>query len=191
MADGPLTTFYLLLYTNPMSGHNKWSKVKHIKAKEDAKKGKAFSKASKEIAQAAREGGGDPEMNPALAAAIERAKEVNMPKENIQAAVDRATGEGLEGGLQTVILEGYGPGGVAFIIKAETDNRNRTTSEVRKIFTQYKGSLGEAGSTSYIFESGEPSFKLPVEEDTAEKIKEMVGELEQIAEVEDVLTNLG
>ncbi len=173
-----------------MSGHNKWSKVKHIKAVEDAKKGKAFSKASREIAAAARQGGADPEMNSALAAAIERAKEVNMPKDNIQAAIDRATGEGIEGGLKTVILEAYGPAGVAFLIVASSDNRNRTTSEVRKIFTQYGGSLGDAGSTNYIFESGKPIFRVAAGKEEEDKISKIVSELEELPEIDKVYYNL-
>ena len=175
-----------------MSGHSKWSKVKHIKAVEDVKKGKAFSKASREITIAARKGGGDPDTNPALSSAIERAKEVNMPKDNIESAIKKGTGEDLPAGsLENVIFEGYGPSGVAFLVTAQTDNRNRTVSDVRKIFTQYGGSLGSAGSTSYIFEDNEPIFTVPVDDSAIKlKISKLVDDLGELDDVTSVRTNM-
>lgn len=135
-----------------MAGHSKWANIKHKKAREDARRGKLFTKVTREIIVAARLGGGDPDSNPRLRRAIEFAKSVNMPKENIERAIKRGTGELMEESYEEVMYEGYGPGGVAILIEAITDNRNRTVSEIRSIFTKYGGSLGEAGCTSWIFE---------------------------------------
>ncbi len=135
-----------------MSGHSKWSTIKHKKAAQDAKRGKIFTKLIKEITVAARLGGGDPAANPRLRAAIEAAKAQNMPKSNIERAIKRGTGE-LEGvAYEEITYEGYGPGGVAVLVEAITDNRQRTVSEVRYIFSKRGGNLGEPGSVSWIFE---------------------------------------
>jgi YebC/PmpR family DNA-binding regulatory protein len=135
-----------------MAGHNKWSKVKHIKAKEDAKKSKIFTKHVRAIMTAARAGGGNPDNNPALRLAIERAKADSMPMSNIQRAIDKATGN-LEGvTLSEVIYEGYGPGGVAIMVECLTDNKNRTVAEVRHAFKKAGGSLGTSGSVAWMFE---------------------------------------
>ncbi len=135
-----------------MAGHSKWANIRHRKAAQDAKKGKIFQKLVRAIIVAAREGGGDPETNIKLRAAIERAKAFNLPSENIERAIKRGTGE-LEGtSYEEVIYEGYGPGGVAILVEAMTDNRNRTTTEIRTIFNRNGGSLGEAGCVSWIFE---------------------------------------
>ncbi len=135
-----------------MAGHNKWSKVKHIKAKQDAIKGKAFTKAVKDLSIAAREGGADPSKNPALRVAIEKAKAVSMPAKNIQRAIDKATGN-LKGViLEDITYEGYGPSGVALIVKCLTDNKNRTVANVRHIFSKFGGNLGENGSVAWMFE---------------------------------------
>jgi len=135
-----------------MAGHNKWSKVKHIKAKEDAKKAKIFTKHVRAIMTAARQGGGNPDNNPALRLAIERAKADSMPMSNIQRAIDKATGN-LEGvTLSEVTYEGYGPGGVAIMIECLTDNKNRTVAEVRHAFKKAGGSLGTSGSVAWMFE---------------------------------------
>jgi len=135
-----------------MSGHSKWAGIKHKKMAQDAKRGKIFTKIIRELTIAAREGGGNPENNPRLRKAIEMAKEVNMPQDNIKKAIMRGTGE-IPGTIyEEVVYEGYGAGGVAVIVEATTDNKNRTTAEIRKIFGQYGGSLGESGCVSWNFE---------------------------------------
>ncbi len=135
-----------------MAGHSKWAQIKHKKAAVDAKKGKIFSKLSKEITVAAKLGGGDPEKDPRLRTAIEKAREANMPSENIKRAIMKGTGELPGVSYEEALYEGYGPGGVAVMIEVLTDNRNRTVSELRHIMTKHGGSLGEAGCVSWIFE---------------------------------------
>jgi YebC/PmpR family DNA-binding regulatory protein len=136
-----------------MSGHSKWSSIKHKKAIVDSRRGAAFSKLSRAITVAAREGGGDPDANAALENAIRKAKEASMPKENIERAVAKGTGAGGEAdAIETVLYEGYGPGGVALLVEALTENRNRTGADVRHIFSKNGGSLGEPGSVAYLFE---------------------------------------
>ena len=134
-----------------MSGHSKWAQVKHKKAVVDAKKGKIFSKIVKEISVAARLGGGDSDGNPRLRVAIEKAKEVNMPQENIKRAIMKGTGELPGVAYEETIYEGYGPGGTAILLEVLTDNRNRTVSEIRHIMTKHGGNLGEAGCVSWMF----------------------------------------
>ena len=132
-----------------MSGHSKWSSIKHKKAATDAKKGKMFTRFIRELTIAARSGGGDPESNSRLRHAVEGARAVNMPSDNIKKAIQRGTGE-LEGvNYEEISYEGYGPGGVAILADAMTDNKNRTVSEVRHAFTKYGGNLGETGSVSF------------------------------------------
>jgi YebC/PmpR family DNA-binding regulatory protein len=134
-----------------MSGHSKWHSIKHKKAATDSKRGRAFTKLIKEITIAARIGGGDQEANARLRKAISDAKGVNMPADNIKRAIMKGTGE-LEGGqLEEVTYEGYGPGGVAMIVEAVTDNRNRTVGEIRHVFSKNGGNLGEAGSVGWMF----------------------------------------
>jgi YebC/PmpR family DNA-binding regulatory protein len=136
-----------------MSGHSKWASIKHKKAATDAKRGQLFTKLARAIAIAAREGGGDPEANYTLAAAIEKAKGYSMPKDNIQRAIDRGTGAGgAEDQIERVVYEGYGPAGVAVLVEALTDNRNRTSADVRHAFEKHGGSLGEPGSVAWVFE---------------------------------------
>jgi YebC/PmpR family DNA-binding regulatory protein len=136
-----------------MSGHSKWSSIKHKKGAADAKRGKLFTKLARAIAVAARDGGGDPDGNPALATAVQKAREASMPKENIQRAIDRGTGAGADAAaIERVVFEGYGPGGTAILVDALTDNRNRTSAEVRHAFSKHNGSLGEPGSVAWIFE---------------------------------------
>ncbi|MBS4062094.1 MAG: YebC/PmpR family DNA-binding transcriptional regulator [Bacteroidetes bacterium] len=135
-----------------MAGHSKWAQIKHKKAHTDVKKGKTFSKIVKEISVAARLGGKDAESNPRLRTAIEKAKEVNMPSENIKRAIMKGTGELPGAAYEDVIYEGYGPGGVALLIATLTDNKNRTVSEIRHILSKNNGSLGEAGCVSWMFE---------------------------------------
>ncbi len=136
-----------------MSGHSKWSTIKHKKAAADAKRGKVFTKLVKEITVAARDGGGDPAMNARLKLAAQTAKDNNMPAENIDRAIKKGTGE-LPGITYTdVLYEGYGPNGIALLIEALTDNKNRTTPEIRKIFSKRGGSLGENGCVAWMFKS--------------------------------------
>ena len=135
-----------------MAGHSKWHNIRHQKKKEDKRRAKLFSKLSRKIAVAAREGGGDPDKNPDLRMAIEKAKDNNMPKENIQRAIKRGTGE-LEGvDYESFTYEGYGPAGVALFFEITTDNRNRTASELRHILSEHEGNLGEEGCVAWMFE---------------------------------------
>jgi YebC/PmpR family DNA-binding regulatory protein len=136
-----------------MSGHSKWHSIKHKKAIVDARRGQHFTKLARAITVAAREGGGDPDGNPALALAIQKARDASMPKENIERAIAKGTGEGVDAeAIETVLYEGYGPGGVALLIEALTDNRNRTGADVRHLLNRHGGSLGEPGSVSYLFD---------------------------------------
>jgi YebC/PmpR family DNA-binding regulatory protein len=136
-----------------MSGHSKWHSIKHKKGAADAKRGKLFSKLARAITVAARDGGGDPSGNPTLATAIQKAKEASMPKDKIQKAIDVGTGAGSEGAaIERIVYEGYGPAGVAVLVEALTDNRNRASAEIRHAFSKHGGSLGEPGSVAWIFE---------------------------------------
>jgi YebC/PmpR family DNA-binding regulatory protein len=134
-----------------MSGHSKWASIKHKKAATDAKRGKIFTRYIREITFAAKAGGGDPESNAALRHAIDGAKSVNMPADNIKKAIQRGTGE-LEGvSYEGISYEGYGPGGVAILVETLTDNKNRTVAEVRHVFSKYNGNLGENGCVAWMF----------------------------------------
>ena len=136
-----------------MAGHSKWAGIKHKKAIVDARRGKLFTKLARAITVAAKEGGGDPEGNPALALAVQKAKDASMPKDNIERAIAKGTGGGADAdALEAVMYEGYGPGGVAILVEATTDNRNRTGSEVRHLFNKHGGNLGEPGSVAYLFD---------------------------------------
>lgn len=135
-----------------MAGHNKWSKVKHIKARVDAIKGKVFSKCAHEIALAARAGGGDPSMNARLRTAIDNAKAVSMPRENIERAIKKGTGELGGDAIQEITYEGYGPAGIAFLVEMATDNLNRAAQDVRTIFSKNGGAAASPGSVSYQFD---------------------------------------
>jgi YebC/PmpR family DNA-binding regulatory protein len=136
-----------------MAGHSKWAGIKHKKAIVDSRRGKLFTKLARAITVAAKEGGGDPEGNPRLALAISKARDASMPKDNIERAIAKGTGEGADAdALEDVVYEGYGPGGVAMLVEAVTDNRNRTGSEVRHLFSKHGGSLGEPGSVAYLFD---------------------------------------
>ena len=135
-----------------MSGHSKWSKVKRFKGAIDAKRGQIFSKLSKEITIAAKASGGDPTANPRLRSAIQTARAQSMPNDNIERAIKRGTGEGSDAAhFDEIIYEGYAPGGVAVIVEAATDNKNRTAAEIRSIFTKHDGNLASSGSVSYMF----------------------------------------
>ena len=136
-----------------MSGHSKWASIKHKKKAVDAKRGQLFTKLARAIQVAARDGGGDPAGNPALANAVEKAKDARMPKDNIERAIAKGTGADSDAeAIEEVVYEGYGPGGVAILVDALTDNRNRTGAEVRHAFSSSGGSLGEPGSVAWTFE---------------------------------------
>jgi len=136
-----------------MSGHSKWSTIKRQKGANDAKRGAVFTKVAREISIAARAGGGDPEANYRLRLAIEKARSVNMPADNIKRSIERATGAGNADAFEEITYEGYGPGGVAVLVEAATDNRNRTAADVRAIFTKAGGSLAGTGAVAWQFES--------------------------------------
>ncbi len=156
-----------------MSGHSKWSTIKRKKAAVDAKRGKLFTKLIKEITIAARQGGGDPDANPRLRLAVDNAKSANMPADNIDRAIKKATGE-LEGVSYTEInYEGYGPGGVAILIESMTDNKNRTVADVRHLLSKHGGSLGESGSVAWMFDR-KGIITLPAQGKTEDEIMEIV-----------------
>ncbi|MEO0140009.1 MAG: YebC/PmpR family DNA-binding transcriptional regulator [candidate division WOR-3 bacterium] len=134
-----------------MAGHSKWAQIKHKKAKVDAQKGKRFAKLIREIQVAARLGGPDPDMNPRLRLAIDRARAANMPMDNIERAIKKATGGEEGAGLEETIYEGYGPGGVAIMVVTLTDNKNRTTGEIRHVLSKYGGNLGKSGTVAWQF----------------------------------------
>jgi YebC/PmpR family DNA-binding regulatory protein len=136
-----------------MSGHSKWHSIKHKKAIVDQRRGQHFTKLARAVTVAAREGGGDPDGNSALALAIQKARDASMPKDNIERAIAKGTGEGSDADqIETVLYEGYGPGGVALLIETLTENRNRTGADVRHALSKHGGSLGEPGSVSYLFD---------------------------------------
>lgn len=135
-----------------MSGHSKWHSIRRTKGVLDQRRGQIFTKIAREISVAAREGGGDPDMNFRLRLAVDKAKQNNMPADNIQRAIDRATGRGNEASIDELTYEGYAPGGVAILVEAATDNRNRTAAEVRAAFTKNGGNLAESGAVGWMFE---------------------------------------
>lgn len=135
-----------------MAGHSKWNNIKNKKGKEDAKRGKVFTKLGRYIMVAAREGGADPEYNPSLKAAIDKAKAENMPNDNIDRAVKKGSGEGVMDNYEEITYEGYGPGGVAVFANCLTDNRNRTAPDIRHAFDKFGGNLGQAGSVTFMFD---------------------------------------
>ena len=136
-----------------MSGHSKWAGIKHKKAIVDARRGAQFTKLARAITVAAREGGGDADANAALANAMQKARDASMPKDNIERAIAKGAGAGADAdAIETVVYEGYGPGGVALLIEAYTDNRNRTGADVRHLLSKHGGNLGEPGSVSYLFD---------------------------------------
>ncbi|MFQ5849412.1 MAG: YebC/PmpR family DNA-binding transcriptional regulator [Candidatus Binatia bacterium] len=179
-----------------MSGHSKWSSIKHKKAAKDAKKGKLFSKLIKEITVAARLGGGDINANPRLRTAVLAARAASMPNENIDRAIKKGTGE-LEGvTYEEANYEGYGPGGAAIMVRVLTDNKNRTVSEIRRLFTKYGGSLGESGCVAWMFDKKGliTVDKVEIEEDRlislaldggAEDVREEDGLFEVVTQPED------
>lgn len=157
-----------------MSGHSKWSTIKHKKAASDAKKGKEFTRASNLISLAAKNGG-DPAMNPSLAMAIDKAKSVNMPRANIERAIKKGTGELGGAMIEEVVYEGYGPGGIAILIETASDNKNRTVSEVRSTLTKYGGNMASSGAVAYNFEHrGQIEVITKQQNFTEEEIEEIV-----------------
>jgi YebC/PmpR family DNA-binding regulatory protein len=156
-----------------MSGHSKWHSIKHKKGATDAKRGKLFTKIIREMTIAARLGGGDPDSNPRLRTAVDKAKAANMPADNITRAIKKGTGE-LEGTTyEEMTIEGYGPGGIALLIEGSTDNRNRTVSEIRHIFAKYGGNLGNPGSVAYLFHP-RGVISIAAGKTTEEKLMEVV-----------------
>lgn len=149
-----------------MAGHSKWANIKHRKAAQDAKRGKIFTKIIRELVVAAKEGGGDPNDNPRLRAAMDKALGANMKKDTIEKAIDRGTGNAEGDNYEELTYEGYGPGGVAILVECMTDNKNRTVGEVRHAFTKHGGNLGTNGSVAYLFEKkGQFVFGDNVEEE--------------------------
>lgn len=168
-----------------MAGHSKWKKIKRKKGASDAKKGKAFSKLIREITIAARLGGVDPNDNPRLRLAMDKAREANMPGENVQRAIKKAAGEAGGKAIEEFVLEGYGPGGVALLVEAMSDNHNRTVAEVRHCFTKWGGNMGEVGCVGWMFSKrGVLSFPKSVGE---EKLMEIAleGGADDIKDMED------
>jgi YebC/PmpR family DNA-binding regulatory protein len=180
-----------------LSGHSKWANIKRKKARMDAQRGKVFTRLAREIIVASRMGGGDPEANPRLKAAVQRAKEANIPNENIQRAIQRGVGGAGGADYEEVFYEGYGPGGVAFMLRILTDNRNRTAGEIRYLFSKNGGSLGEAGCVSWMFKrkglllvdkeefSDEDSLLLAALEAGAEDVKVEEDSFEVVTAPED------
>lgn len=176
-----------------MSGHSKWANIKRDKAANDSKKSKTFSKLSRLISVTARDGGGDVDSNAALRLAVEKAKAERMPKENIDRAINRGAGNTGEGAnFNEVIYEGFGPNGEAFFIKGLTDNKNRTAAEIRNVFNKNGGSLGSAGSTSYIFspDPEKPSYTIEItDESQRQKLEKFIEELDDHDDIQDIYVN--
>src|SRR3989344_4193213 len=175
-----------------MSGHSHWATTKRDKASEDAKRSKVFTKVSRLLTVATKQSGGDPNSNPSLRLAIEKAKEARMPTENIQKAIDTGLGRLDFGSYEEITYEGFGPEGVAFMVKVLTDNRNRTASEMRNVFTRYGGSLGGVGSTSYIFspDPKNPSFYIEILNPASkDKLEKMISEFDNNDDVQEVFYN--
>ena len=168
-----------------MAGHSKWANIQHRKKAVDSKRGKVFTRINRELTIAARTGGGDPDANPALRLAIEKANAANMPKDNIERAIKKATGD-LEGvTYEQLTYEGYAPGGVAVMVECLTDNRNRTVAEVRHAFTKYGGNLGTDGSVAYLFSKiGVLNFAPGTSEDAVMEVALDAGADDVVAEVD-------
>lgn len=176
-----------------MAGHSKWANIKHKKSAEDKKRAKAFSKISRKIRSAVKESGsGDPEVNVALRTLLDKAKAVNMPKDNIQKAIDAGLGKGANGPMEEILYEGFGPDGIGLMIVCLTDNRNRTASEIRNILSQAGGSLGAPGSVKYMFERDqEGGYRCtiplqPQSDQQAQKLEKLIEEVEEQEDVEAV-----
>ncbi|MCL5004055.1 MAG: YebC/PmpR family DNA-binding transcriptional regulator [Patescibacteria group bacterium] len=175
-----------------MSGHSKWANIKRTKGVNDVKRAQIFTKLARAVTMAARKAGGDPNSNPFLRKAVDDARAQNMPKDNIERAIAKGTGSGEGMLLEELTLEGYGPSGVAFLIEAVTDNRNRTLSEVRGVFSRSGGNLGQPGSAAYIFgaDPANPSFTVPLsDENEARRVLAMSEALEDLDDVHKVFAN--
>jgi len=176
-----------------MSGHSKWSQIKHKKGVTDQKKAKVFSKMSRAITLAAKEKGSDISSNPKLAAMIEKAKEINMPAENIERAIKKGVGVNEAENLEEAVYEAYGPSGAAIIIETITDNKNRTLNEIKHILKEYDATLGTPGSVLWAFEKKEgwePKHITLVEiQEDKEKLQNLIEELENHDDVQNVITN--
>ncbi len=178
-----------------MSGHSHWAGIKHKKAITDARRGKVFSKISRLITIAAKEKGGDPETNPKLKLAIEKAKELNVPKENIERAIKRGTGQLAGAQMEEFIYEAYGPAGVAVIIEGITDNKNRTLAEIKHVLGRFEGKLAEAGSVKYLFDKKGDEWlaKYPLEitdEKSKTQLEKLFEALDENEDVQDIYSNL-
>jgi YebC/PmpR family DNA-binding regulatory protein len=177
-----------------MSGHSKWSKIKHQKKTTDARKGKVFSKMAKMITITARKGG-DPEMNPGLREAIEKARSVNMPKDNIDRAIKRGTGEDKSTQLEEVTYEAYGPNGTPLIIETITDNKNRTLSEIKHILSNHNSKLAQAGSVKYMFEKRGDDWvaQYPIDisdENLKNQLEKLFETLDENDDVKEIYSNV-
>lgn len=173
-----------------MSGHSKWSTIKHKKAIEDAKRGSVFTKIAKKIQIAARRGNsGDPEINPFLRQVLEEARSVNMPGDNVRRAIEKALGGGEGSQVEEIVYEAYGPGGVGFLITTATDNRNRTGGEIKQIIDRGGGSLGAPGSVAYL-KHIQPVPMITLVGGELERCRQLIEELGQHEDVVDVWTNL-
>lgn len=180
-----------------MAGHSKWANIKNRKGAQDAKRGKIFSQVSKLIKAAVKEGGsGDPQFNPGLRTALDKAKAANMPKDKIQKAIDRGLGKTASGAsIQEVVYEGYGPNGVGVIAVAMTDNVQRTASDVKFIFSRNNASLGGPNSVMFMFERNQegeyqPTMPIEVDQPTRDQVEKLVDELRENEDIEDVYTTL-
>lgn len=177
-----------------MSGHSHFSTIKHKKAITDARRGKVFSKVSKMISVAAREKGGDPSSNPSLRLAIEKAREVNMPNDNIQRAIKKGTGELSGSQIEAFTYEAYGPSGIALIIEGLTDNKNRTLSEIKYILSSHESKIASAGSVLYQFEKKEnewqAKYPMPLpDEKTKRQVEKLIEALGEQDDVNDIFSN--
>ncbi len=174
-----------------MSGHSKWSTIKHKKAKTDSARGKVFTKIIREITTSAKSGGGDPNANPRLRLAVDKAKAANMPNDNIERAIAKGVGGGEGTNMEEITYEGYGPAGVAILVKAITDNRNRTAPEIRNIFSKNGGNMGATGCVAWIFNDKlEPSYDVKIEDkEIAQKVLKLLNELEELDDVQNVYAN--
>jgi len=177
-----------------MSGHSHWSTIKHKKGAADAKRGKIFSKISRLISVAAKEKGGDPDSNPKLRVAINKGQQANMPKDKIEHAIKRGTGQ-LEGAqIEEITYEAYGPDGIALIIEGITDNKNRTLPEIKSILGKFGGKLAEAGSVKYMFErqgsEWMPKYPMEASEETQKKLEKLFEALDDNDDVQEIYSNL-
>jgi YebC/PmpR family DNA-binding regulatory protein len=178
-----------------MAGHSKWANIKHRKGAQDKKRGKLFGQLSRQIRSAVKEGkSGDPDQNPTLRTILEKTREANMPKENIQRAIDKGLGKGASGSVQELVYEGFGPGGIGMLITVVTDNVNRVSSELKNAFSTAGGNMGAPGSVMYMFsraESGEDGYicttPIPInDESAAQKLQDLMDVFRENDDVEEV-----